>query len=130
MNESKPIIPIRKDTVKQQLVPSIWQDTLTKIVEALKNKDYQLKKKIPGVEKLSEDDALMIAQNIKDYGDELISLPQKSWETSACLYMGDFWDVFIDLYTEEDGYSDLVLSLRVYESNSDYIFKVHSVYVP
>ncbi len=33
-------------------------------------------------------------------------------------------------YTVDEGASDLVLQLRVYEEGADYIFEVHLVYVP
>ena len=72
----------------------------------------------------------MIAENIEDYGDQLTSLPKGTWKTSVCLWMEEYWEVFVDLYTEDEGASDLVLAVRVYEENSDYVFKVHSVHVP
>ncbi len=123
------IVPVLKND-EQQLVPTVWRETIIQIVEAFKNKDYKLDQKITSVESISKDDALMIAENIEDYGDSLITLPNKTWKTSACLYMGVFWEVFVDLYTEDEGHSDLVLAVKVFEANKGYTFKVHSVYVP
>lgn len=124
------IIPVLKNTSEEQLVPTVWRKTLSDIVNAFKSGDFQLKKSINGVNPILPKDASIIEHNISDYGITLKSLPPQTWKTSTCLYLGDFWDVFIDLYSIEEGLSDLVLSVRVYEKNSEYIFDVHLVYVP
>lgn len=38
--------------------------------------------------------------------------------------------VLVDLYTVEEGASDLVLAMRVYEKRSAFEFEILSVYVP
>jgi hypothetical protein len=40
------------------------------------------------------------------------------------------WEVIVDLWTKEEGQSDLVLSLMVTEAGAGHRFKVHLVYVP
>ena len=75
-------------------------------------------------------DAQRIARNLESYGAHLKSLPEEAWETSACQWMGDIWDALIDLYTVEEGASDLALSVRVYEMAKGYEFDVQSVHVP
>lgn len=100
------------------------------IVESFKNGDYTLAAGIPGVAKLSDEDAGLIKGNIRNYGARLVSLPDLAWETSACIWMRNYWDCIVDLYTEDEGQSDLVLAVRVYESSDLYEFRVHSVYVP
>ena len=129
-NKLTKIIPVIKNTDEQQLVPTIWRKTLSEIVDAFKNRDYGLEKPILGVSPISVEDAAMIAKNIEDYGVQLVSLPKQTWETSACLWNGDYWEVFVDLYSEEEGASDLVLSVKVYEEKLKYIFDIHLVYVP
>jgi hypothetical protein len=124
------IIPVIKNTEEEQLVPTIWRETLFKIVEAFKEGDFELKRTINDVSSISSKDALMIKENIEDYGVTLKSLPKKTWKTSVCLWMEDYWDVFVDLYSVELGETDLVLSVRIYEKNDGYIFNIHSVYVP
>ena len=89
-----------------------------------------LARKIIGVRPISERDAQSIAENIQDYGAQLTSLPEETWQTSVCQWMGNYWDVMVDLYTAEEGRSDLVLNVRVYEEGSAYFFDVHFVYVP
>jgi len=44
--------------------------------------------------------------------------------------MGGYWDALVDLFTEEEGRSDLVLSLHVREGGGEYLFEVMSVHVP
>jgi len=44
--------------------------------------------------------------------------------------MKGYWDVMIDLYSIEEGASDLILLVRVYEKGSSYIYEIQSVHVP
>lgn len=46
------------------------------------------------------------------------------------LWMGDKWEVLVDLWTEEEGPSDLVLHLYVREDRVEYRSEVYLVYVP
>lgn len=79
---------------------------------------------------ISEEDAEAIADNIYDYGAQLISLPDAAWQTSVCQWQDGHWVVLVDLFTEDEGASDLVLHVRVYENGSAFVFEVHLVYVP
>ena len=66
----------------------------------------------------------------QDYGEELVKLPEESWDTSICIWMGDRWDVLIDLWTATEGRSDLVLSAGVSEKDEGQIVNIEMVYVP
>ena len=44
--------------------------------------------------------------------------------------MGGYWDVLVDLFTVEEGPSDLVLSLRVYPTEGSYTFRIEWLHVP
>lgn len=67
---------------------------------------------------------------IDDYGDvTLTSLPDASWDTSVALWFGDRWRCLVDLWTEEEGRSDLVLDVDVFENGPGYRFSVNLVYV-
>lgn len=73
----------------------------------------------------------MCLQAVDDYGAvTLISLPDESWDTSVALWSGDRWRCLVDLWTEEEGRSDLVLDIDVFENGPGYRFCVHLVYVP
>ncbi|MGY6647789.1 DUF7668 domain-containing protein [Wenyingzhuangia sp. IMCC45574] len=60
----------------------------------------------------------------------MIELPNETWDTSVCIYYGNYWNVLIDLFTEDEGLSDLVLNTEVHEVKGEYIVEVQLVYVP
>jgi hypothetical protein len=111
-------------------VPSLWRKTIHDIVEAFREQDFVLARSVPNVNPVSQREATRFAEYIEDYGDELDELPEATWETSICERVADFWDVWVDLYTVNEGHSDMVLALRVREDGSGYVFDVYSVYVP
>jgi hypothetical protein len=121
---------VEKDSDNERQIPSVWRSTLSKIVDAFKNGDFQLMGVIPNVPALTESKAITIKRNVESYGAILVSLPEESWNTSVCQWMAGYWDVLIDLFTESEGASDLVLSVRVRESSIGYVFDVMSVHVP
>jgi len=123
-------IDVIKDLSGQRPVPTLWRETLASIVECLTKGDFELATGIPGVLKLAAGIASRIEQGITSYGATLVSLPEAAWETSVCQWMRSYWEVLVDLYTEEEGSSDLVLTVRVRESGSSYSFEVISVLVP
>ena len=122
--------PVVKDERAQLPVPSAWRPTLSKIVDAFVQRDYSLQRGVDGVAAIPKSKADHIEQYIADYGETLAGLPEEAWETSVTLWMRTFWDVFVDLFSDESGASDLVLSVRVFEDGDGYRFEVHSVHVP
>ena len=123
-------VPVFKDEDNQRPIPSAWRETFFEIVEALKEGDFGLVRGVSGVRPVSSKDASLIADTVQDYGAHLISLPEETWQTSACQWMQGYWDALIDLFTAEEGASDLVLSVRIYEIGDSYSFDIQSVYVP
>ena len=120
-----------KDGDSEWPVPGIWRPTIHKIVTAFVGHDYELAQGIAGVDPISSDLAEGMRRYIQDYGAELTDLPEDTWKSSVCIWMGNRWEALIDLWTVEEGRSDLVLHLFVRETgNSDYKFNVHLVYVP
>ncbi len=123
-------IDVTKDPSAQQPIPEIWRQTLVEIVEHIRSGDFALSLEIPGVPTLSASVADAIEDNISAYGATLTSLPEAAWETSVCQWMGGYWELVLDLYSEEEGATDLVLSVRVRETGERYTFDVTSVHVP
>jgi hypothetical protein len=123
-------IPVTKNSENEGPVPSAWRPILKRIVSAFVLHDYRLEEGILGVAPVSENTATQICMYIQEYGAQLVELPQQSWDTSACIWMGDHWDALIDLWTEDEGSSDLVLQVHVSEVGNDYVVTVHMVYVP
>jgi len=121
---------ILKDEGSQIPIPELWRSTFKTIIEALKEDDFRLGQGIVGVRPISKENSAIIANNIVVYGCRLASLPEETWDSSVCLWMDGYWDVLVDLYTEEEGASDLVLAARVYEEGASFAFELQSVYVP
>jgi hypothetical protein len=119
-----------KDETMQQPIPTAWRSVLTKVVSALKDRDYGLKAGVPGVKQPSVETAEHIENYIAAYGADLVELPEESRETSVCMWQRTHWDALIDLWTEQEGRSDLVLSARIEEQSSGFHFKINMVYVP
>jgi hypothetical protein len=123
-------VPISKDDRSQMPVPTAWRHTLSEIVDAFRDGDFVLARGIAGVRPISLQDSKRIAENIRDYGATLTGLPETAWQTSVCQWLGNHWEVMVDLYTADEGRSDLILHTFVYEDGSEHVFEVHSVYVP
>ena len=119
-----------KDAENQRPVPSEWRESFSDIIRALVNGDYALESCASGVAPLSPEIATQIEEYIRDYGETLIELPPESWDSSVCIWMNSWWEVLVDLWTESEGRSDLVLSARVTEAGSGYVFEAKGVYVP
>ena len=123
-------LTILKDENHQNSVPKQWRNTFTELVEVLKHGNYERLLELKRVRPISEEDVTRIISNVESYGCHLASLPEETWDTSVCQWMRGYWDVLVDLFTIEEGASDLVLSVRVYESEASYMFEIQSVHVP
>ncbi|QHJ14081.1 hypothetical protein FX988_04363 (plasmid) [Paraglaciecola mesophila] len=122
-------VPIVKDEETQQPIPTIWRDTIVKIVDAIRFNNIDDFNAIPYVKGVSEKDAEGFQENIEDYGCRLTNLPDATWQSSTCQWMREYWDALIDLYTVEEGESDLALYLRVHEKGQKFEFEVMSIHV-
>ena len=123
-------VPVSKDENRQQPIPAAWRSTFVAIVESLMDGKTGLMPDVVGVRPITAVDAARIASAIQDYGATLVSLPEDTWNSSVCQWMLGYWDVLIDLFTVEEGASDLVLTARVWEEDAGYAFEVRSVHVP
>lgn len=123
-------IPVVYDNETASQVPTVWRETLIRIVEAFKNNDLAAINHIDCVQNIELEHLQEIAENITNYGETLVSLPDETWETSQALWMGFRWDVIVDLFTEQEGRSDLILFIRVFETNGTFEFSILDIYVP
>ena len=121
---------VTKDTENAGPIPSAWRPILENIVDAFVRHDYRLTNGVTGVAPVSEKTATQMREYIHEYGATLIALPKDSWDTSVCIWMVDHWDALIDLWTKDEGRSDLVLQVRVSEVGGEYVVTVYMVYVP
>lgn len=126
MNE----ILVEKNENEELPIPHIWRPTFKAIVNAFVEKDYSLSSEIKNVKPISEETAEQIKEYIEDYGEELIELPNDTWNSSVYISYGNYWNILIDLYTKDEGLSDLVLNTEIREDNNEYIFDIKLVYIP
>ena len=131
MSQQGSLLP---DAVKDQdaahPIAAAWRPVLSAIVRAFARGDYGLIEPVAGVEPIPERVAEQIRACIADYGATLIELPAETWETSCAQWMREYWDVIVDLWTQEEGPSDLVLEVKVTELDAGPRFAVQLVYVP
>ena len=126
MNEIK----VEKNEENELLIPHIWRPSFKAIVSTFVKGHYVSISQIKNVNAISNETALQIIEYIEDYGEELIELPNETWNSSVYIYYGDYWNVLIDLYTKEEGLSDLTLKAEIREKYNDYSIDVQMVYVP
>jgi len=129
MAEQECIVPACRDPEHELPVATAWRDTLEKIVDRLASGDYSLRG-CPGVEAVRPGVLSQMGSYIADYGETIVALPKESWDSSVAQWTSGYWDVIVDLWTEESGRSDLVLKVRVLEDSDGYTFQVNGVYVP
>ncbi|AUS06862.1 DUF7668 domain-containing protein [Pseudotamlana carrageenivorans] len=123
-------IEVEKNEEEELPIPDLWRPTFKAIVNAFVQKNYELSSGINNVNPVLENTAEQIKEYIEDYGEVLIELPDETWNTSVYICYGNYWNVLIDLYTEGEGLSDLVLKAEVRENNTEYLFDIRMVYVP
>lgn len=121
---------VLKDVNGSQPIPGVWRPVLREVVRAFALGDFALSHGVVSVERIDDRTAHQIRRCLSEYGATLTELPDETWRTSVAQWYGQHWDFLVDLWTLEEGRSDLVLSGRVTEAGHGYEFKVHLVYVP
>ncbi|KLV05501.1 hypothetical protein ABT56_11030 [Photobacterium aquae] len=123
-------VPIIKDDENQHPIPSAWRPIFSKVINSFVNGTYMPSLGFENVKPITKETAEYIKENIDAYGETLIPLPDEAWESSVCMWMGNHWDVLIDLWTADAGASDLVLGAKVLETDGGHIIEIIMVYVP
>ncbi len=123
------VAPI-KDGESEQPIPHAWREALASIVGALAVGDYSLASLPDCFTKPTPQDAARIQAAISDYGATITDLPVESWDTSVCIWYDPEWDALVDLWSVEEGRSDLVLHAKIREQDQGYSYAIHLVYVP
>ena len=111
-------------------VPEIWRSKFSDIAAGLAIGDYRLDNSpIDGLEPIDTITANRMAENVAAYGGQLTSLSDATWSTSVCRWMGDHWQVLVDLSTTTEPVSDLTLHAKVFDADCSRI-RIVSVHVP
>ena len=125
-NESAP----QKDEEAQHPVPDVWRGVLREVVRRLVAADFALRTPVVGVAPVSSETANQMQRYVADYGAALVDLPEEPWDTSVSQWYGSHWDVLVDLWTSDEGRSDLVLFCNVRQCDAGYIITLESIHVP
>lgn len=103
---------------------------ICEVVRRLAAGDYRLEHGVAGVEPVSAETAKHLRDYVADFGATLVELPSETWETSVAQWIDPAWEILVDLWTAEDGRSDMVLSGRVVDSDDGARLTIHMIYVP
>ena len=131
MTEHNESAPVLKDDEETHPIPGAWRPRLCDIVNAFVAGDLHLNSPILGVDHPDEATVEQIRHYLADYGETLTELPAETWQSSEYIWAGNHWDVLVDLWTSESGWSDMVLSVRVFEDDEHgYRMVIDMIYVP
>ena len=119
-----------KDPHAAHPIAAAWRPMLREVVLRLAAGDYLLSDGVEGVAPVSPSTAEQIRAVVVEYGATLVELPDSTWETSAAQWMGTHWQIIVDLWTAEEGRSDLILEGEVVETSAGPHLTLRAVYVP
>ena len=112
------------------LDPAKLARTVGRVIGDLVRGDYAAVEGFTGAERLTAD---QIAQAISDYGRRLVLPPEASGPRSVVEIEGsnpEQWSAYVDLWTAEEGRSDLTLELTLTESSRDlYEVQIDNIHV-
>ena len=119
-----------KDLDAAHPIPGAWRPIFSRIVSRFAQGDFSCSGSVTGVAPIPASTADQIREYVNEYGATLIELPEPAWATSVAQWMGSHWDVLVDLWTLEEGRSDLVLHAQVEQIGGDPRITVQTVCVP
>lgn len=91
--------------------------------------DYSLRDHaIRGVREVDPSTAKAIANSVLVYGDNLAPLNPSTWNYAVYRWMGEYWQMLVDLTKEGEDVSDLTLHAKLYDSEPPTL-EIESVHV-
>ncbi len=105
--------------------------TVKTVTEYLVQEDYEALEKLSGGNSLSRAD---IIDAVSDYDAKIISIPEKGYEELDVIEVTNSdpteWSVYVPIYTEEEGRSDLTLELSLTDTGSElYNIEIDNLHV-
>ncbi len=122
-------LPI-KDVDHERPIPAIWRQTILALGDCLKNNDYGFETAPKNVNRLDPASTKISKYQIEIYNCGNVTIDDLSWESSIYIWMGNQWELIIDLIDENGSLTDLVLKLVVKENGKGYIFLPDFIHVP
>ncbi|WP_196161782.1 hypothetical protein [Reinekea sp. G2M2-21] len=119
-----------KDEESAHPIAGSWRPIFRDVVKAFAEDDFELSQVVPGVAPVDPSIASQNRAYVRNYGELLVELPEDTWATSCAQWMGQHWEVLVDLYIKGEGASDLVLTGHINELNGKPQFTVGLIYVP
>ena len=119
-----------KDRDTAHPVAAAWRPAFRKIVSSIVRGDDALRRDIPDLRALDSEVLNRMQAYVGSYGATLVDLPDETWRTSVAQWMDTHWEVLVDLWTAEEGRSDLVLHSRVFEVQGRYEIEIDGIWVP
>jgi hypothetical protein len=120
-----------KDEERQGPVAEVWRPTLAAVVDSLVQREGVLAPGVGAVEPVSPVKTRSCLDAVDAYGGvTLVPLPDEAWNTSVAIWRGNHWNCLVDLWTAEEGRSDLALDVDIFEQGAAYRYRVNLVYVP
>lgn len=120
---------VQKNSDRELPIPEKWRPMIADIVGAIARDDFSFDDLNVRVEPPDEKLQDYIRESIGDYGCTLIALRAEVWKHAVYIWFEGHWQVIVDLCSEEEGVSDLVLHLKVYDETVPK-FEISSVHVP
>ena len=122
--------PAVKDLDAAHAIASAWRPTLRDVVRCIAQGDYALERGVRGVAPVAMATAEQMRDYLVEYGATLVEVPDATWQTSVAQWMGTHWEFLVDLWTAEEGRSDLVLAGDVIETSAGPLLTLRGLYVP
>ena len=114
------------------VIPDRWRPGLSGIVHRLVIGDYAGLASDGILDFTSDPLDTSIGRWIEEYPATLVELPDEAWLTSECGPAAgeeNLWWVIVDLWTAEEGRSDLCMEATVYDDGAGIVIKLHDVSV-
>jgi hypothetical protein len=120
---------LAKDDAEHPVPPEL-RSTFHDIADAFAAGDYCLRNhNIKSVCPIDRSTGDAIAKSVLAYGGRLTSLHRSTWDHAIYRWMEGYWQLLVDLTTENEQVSDLTLHAKL--SDADFpMMKIESVHVP
>ena len=106
-----------------------FKEIVSGILKLLSEKKYvELEKQSKGVWLSAHD----MEQAIDEYNNcQIVLPPLDAYELMDVIEVegGDRWSVVMDLWTEDEGHSDLSIDLTIVNDGNNFIYEIHSIHV-